>query len=173
MILLEAALQPCGWMAAYLGAALTSPTDLCFRNLGGKARVVRRSARRRHSTMWPWSFGESVRLSSRVAEDGSEMPSLYADPSPNLAAEVLRSLETPVLGTLADSYVMRVPIGLLFTTTAVLTPAGTLLLHAVAQNIRHLPYDLRFGGQLDRDAAGHFHLPTSSPRKRGSPRVAL
>jgi 3-hydroxymyristoyl/3-hydroxydecanoyl-(acyl carrier protein) dehydratase len=39
VILLEAALQPCGWLAAYLGAALTSPDDLCFRNLGGKARA--------------------------------------------------------------------------------------------------------------------------------------
>ncbi|HEV3143971.1 MAG TPA: beta-ketoacyl synthase N-terminal-like domain-containing protein [Gemmataceae bacterium] len=36
-VLLEVALQPCGWFAAYLGAALTSPEDLCFRNLGGKA----------------------------------------------------------------------------------------------------------------------------------------
>ena len=47
VILLEAALQPCGWMAAYHGAALTSPNDLCFRNLGGKARLhapVRRDA---------------------------------------------------------------------------------------------------------------------------------
>ncbi len=41
VMLLEAALQPCGWMAAYLGAALTSPSDLCFRNLGGKARLHR------------------------------------------------------------------------------------------------------------------------------------
>jgi 3-hydroxymyristoyl/3-hydroxydecanoyl-(acyl carrier protein) dehydratase len=36
-VLLEVALQPCGWLAAYLGSALTSPVDLCFRNLGGKA----------------------------------------------------------------------------------------------------------------------------------------
>ncbi len=36
-ILLEIALQPCGWLAAYCGSALTSPTDLSFRNLGGKA----------------------------------------------------------------------------------------------------------------------------------------
>jgi 3-hydroxymyristoyl/3-hydroxydecanoyl-(acyl carrier protein) dehydratase len=34
-VLLEVALQPCGWLAAYLGSALTSPTDLSFRNLGG------------------------------------------------------------------------------------------------------------------------------------------
>lgn len=34
-ILLEVALQPCGWMAAYMGSALTSDVDLSFRNLGG------------------------------------------------------------------------------------------------------------------------------------------
>jgi PfaB family protein len=36
-VLLEVALQPCGWLAAYLGSALTSETDISFRNLGGKA----------------------------------------------------------------------------------------------------------------------------------------
>jgi len=36
-VLLEIALQPCGWFAAYLGSALTSSTDLKFRNLGGAA----------------------------------------------------------------------------------------------------------------------------------------
>ncbi len=36
-VLLETALQPCGWLAAYLGSALTSETDLRFRNLGGSA----------------------------------------------------------------------------------------------------------------------------------------
>ena len=36
-VLLEVALQPCGWLAAYLGSALTSETDLKFRNLGGAA----------------------------------------------------------------------------------------------------------------------------------------
>ena len=36
-ILLEVALQPCGWLAAYLGSALTSSIDLKFRNLGGAA----------------------------------------------------------------------------------------------------------------------------------------
>lgn len=36
-VLLEVALQPCGWLAAYLGSALTSTKDLSFRNLGGTA----------------------------------------------------------------------------------------------------------------------------------------
>ena len=34
-VLLEAALQPCGWLAAYVGSALTSDVDLHFRNLDG------------------------------------------------------------------------------------------------------------------------------------------
>ncbi|PLY12844.1 MAG: type I polyketide synthase, partial [Desulfuromonas sp.] len=36
-VLLETGLQPCGWLAAYLGSALTSNTDLKFRNLDGNA----------------------------------------------------------------------------------------------------------------------------------------
>ncbi len=39
-VLLEAALQPCGWLAAYVGSALTSPTDISFRNLGGTCRTA-------------------------------------------------------------------------------------------------------------------------------------
>ena len=36
-VLLETALQPCGWLAAYMGSALKSHKDLRFRNLGGNA----------------------------------------------------------------------------------------------------------------------------------------
>ena len=36
-VLLEAALQPCGWLAAYAGSALLSDVDLHFRNLDGAA----------------------------------------------------------------------------------------------------------------------------------------
>jgi PfaB family protein len=39
-VLLEAALQPCGWLAAYIGSALTSTVDLSFRNLGGSGEVL-------------------------------------------------------------------------------------------------------------------------------------
>jgi len=40
-VLLEIALQPCGWLAAYVGSALTSEVDLCFRNLDGNAQKLR------------------------------------------------------------------------------------------------------------------------------------
>lgn len=36
-VLLEAALQPCGWIACFVGSALTTDEDLFFRNLDGTA----------------------------------------------------------------------------------------------------------------------------------------
>ena len=39
-VLLEAALQPCGWLASYVGSALVSDTDLSFRNLDGTGTVL-------------------------------------------------------------------------------------------------------------------------------------
>jgi 3-hydroxymyristoyl/3-hydroxydecanoyl-(acyl carrier protein) dehydratase len=39
-ILNEIALQPCGFLAAYMGSALKSEKDLRFRNLGGKAHIL-------------------------------------------------------------------------------------------------------------------------------------
>jgi 3-hydroxymyristoyl/3-hydroxydecanoyl-(acyl carrier protein) dehydratase len=36
-VLLETALQPCGWFSAYMGSALCSDDDLSYRNLDGEA----------------------------------------------------------------------------------------------------------------------------------------
>ena len=38
-VLLEAALQPCGWTASYVGCTLTSDKDFLFRNLDGKGTI--------------------------------------------------------------------------------------------------------------------------------------
>lgn len=38
-VLLEAALQPCGWIASYVGSTLTSDSDLLFRNLDGTGTI--------------------------------------------------------------------------------------------------------------------------------------
>lgn len=40
-VLLEIALQPCGWYSAYMGSALHSDTDLHYRNLGGSGVIHR------------------------------------------------------------------------------------------------------------------------------------
>lgn len=53
-VLLEAALQPCGWLAAYAGSALHSASDLSFRNLGGRAIL--------HEEIW----ADSGTLTARV-----------------------------------------------------------------------------------------------------------
>lgn len=39
-VLMEIALQPCGWLASYAGSALTTDTDLLFRNLDGSGTVT-------------------------------------------------------------------------------------------------------------------------------------
>ncbi|MER5553625.1 beta-ketoacyl synthase N-terminal-like domain-containing protein [Streptomyces sp. NPDC002793] len=39
-VLMEIALQPCGWLAAYVGCPLTTDTDLLFRNLDGRGTVT-------------------------------------------------------------------------------------------------------------------------------------
>lgn len=39
-VLMEIALQPCGWLASYVGSALTTDTDLLFRNLDGTGTVL-------------------------------------------------------------------------------------------------------------------------------------
>ncbi|MGA6924758.1 MAG: beta-ketoacyl synthase N-terminal-like domain-containing protein [Desulfosarcina sp.] len=49
-VLLEIALQPCGWLAAFAGSALRSRRDLKFRNLGGSA-VLHRQVRRTTGTL--------------------------------------------------------------------------------------------------------------------------
>ncbi|MEW1718165.1 beta-ketoacyl synthase N-terminal-like domain-containing protein [Streptomyces sp. NPDC093109] len=38
-VLMEIALQPCGWLASYVGSALTTGADLLFRNLDGTGTV--------------------------------------------------------------------------------------------------------------------------------------
>ena len=53
-VVLEIALQPCGWLAAYLGSALRSRADLSFRNLGGTA------------TLFEEVFGDAGTLTVRV-----------------------------------------------------------------------------------------------------------
>ncbi|MFE5301370.1 beta-ketoacyl synthase N-terminal-like domain-containing protein [Streptomyces sp. NPDC056632] len=40
-VLMEVVLQPCGWLASYVGSALASPVDLLFRNLDGDGTVHR------------------------------------------------------------------------------------------------------------------------------------
>ncbi|MBD1399134.1 beta-ketoacyl synthase N-terminal-like domain-containing protein [Pelovirga terrestris] len=62
-VLLEIGLQPCGWLAAYLGSALTSDTDLSFRNLDGQAT--------QHKAVTPTSGTLTIKVEiTRIASSG-------------------------------------------------------------------------------------------------------
>jgi PfaB family protein len=64
-ILLEAALQPCGWLAAYLGSALRSEKDLKFRNLGGNALL--------HRMIFPEEKTLTIRARMTKVSEAAEM----------------------------------------------------------------------------------------------------
>lgn len=79
---------------------------------------------------------------ARLGEGGSEMPSLHSDPMLETTEDILRRLELPTLGTLADSFTVRLPAALLFRSDGKLSESGLSLTHAIAQKVRQLPYDI-------------------------------
>ena len=64
-VLLEIALQPCGWLAAYVGSALRSQQDLKFRNLGGRAVL--------HQQVLPDSGSLTMRCRITKVSEAAEM----------------------------------------------------------------------------------------------------
>ena len=64
-VLLEIALQPCGWLAAYMGSALTSDIDISFRNLGGTATQV--------APVWPDVGTLTIRVKLTKASSSAGM----------------------------------------------------------------------------------------------------
>jgi 3-hydroxymyristoyl/3-hydroxydecanoyl-(acyl carrier protein) dehydratase len=64
-VLLEIALQPCGWLAAYMGSALKSKKDLKFRNLGGNA-VLR-------DELYPDSGTVTMRAKTKKISEAGDM----------------------------------------------------------------------------------------------------
>jgi 3-hydroxymyristoyl/3-hydroxydecanoyl-(acyl carrier protein) dehydratase len=64
-VLLEIALQPCGWLAAYAGSALKSTKNLKFRNLGGKAV--------QHAGLLPWNQTLTMRTRITKVSEAADM----------------------------------------------------------------------------------------------------
>ena len=85
-VLLEIALQPCGWLAAYMGSALRSEQDLKFRNLGGHG-VLERSIRPEQTTL-------TMRARMTKASEAAEMIIEHFDFQVLQDAEVVYSGET-------------------------------------------------------------------------------
>ncbi|MDL2269818.1 hypothetical protein LJC41_07640, partial [Desulfosarcina sp. OttesenSCG-928-G17] len=70
-ILLEIALQPCGWLAAYAGSALRSQRDLKFRNLGGEGTC--------HQPVAPDIGTLTIRVRMTKVSEAAEMIIEYFD----------------------------------------------------------------------------------------------
>jgi len=64
-IMLELALQPCGWLAAYMGSALRSQSDLRFRNLGGNATLL--------NEVWPDAATLTIKARLTNASEAADM----------------------------------------------------------------------------------------------------
>ncbi len=83
-------------------------------------------------------------LASRVGTKGSEVLPMNGSPGMDVATEMARQLDTPLPGTLEDSYAMQLPLRLLLGPDNRLTEVGTGVLRSIADHIRHLPYDVYF-----------------------------
>ncbi len=76
-VLLEIALQPCGWLAAFVGSALRSEDDLKFRNLGGQA-VLHRNIQPESATLTMRSRLTQVSESGGMIIENFDMQVLQA-----------------------------------------------------------------------------------------------
>ena len=65
-ILLEVGLQPCGWLAAYIGCALQSSTDLSFRNLDGQGQQLQTVTRNSGTLTTSVKLVKLVKLSATI-----------------------------------------------------------------------------------------------------------
>ncbi|WP_146057463.1 acyltransferase domain-containing protein, partial [Streptomyces sp. SM12] len=79
-VLMEVALQPCGWLASYVGSAMTSEADLLFRNLDGSGTVTgevtpaARTVRTRAELTRASGGGDMVIESFRVTCTADDVP---------------------------------------------------------------------------------------------------
>jgi flagellar motor protein MotB len=80
---------------------------------------------------------------SRISRQGSETPPSYSQAADVLGAEVLKNLAgAKKLGDLSDNYDLDIPVDTLFNSQGQVSDSGKQLLHAIAGNIRDLPYDI-------------------------------
>jgi len=108
-------------------------------------------------------------VSARAGQHGSEMPPLYSEPALEATAAVLRRLDGPLAGTLADNYALRVPLAVLFGPDGTVSAAGKELLASVARNLRQLPYDIAFQFDDARDLPRGVRLCQHLAEEQGIP----
>lgn len=80
----------------------------------------------------------------RESATNEELAPLYQDPSAEMSARILQTLEAVAPSRLTDNFTVRLPLNLLFDEGEHLSPSGARLLRALADHLRDLPYDLQF-----------------------------
>jgi acyl transferase domain-containing protein/3-hydroxymyristoyl/3-hydroxydecanoyl-(acyl carrier protein) dehydratase len=132
-VLLEAALQPCGWLAAYMGSALKSTKPLHFRNLGGSATLhaavpadggtLRTRIRMTHvsevADMLIEHFEFEIRSAREIVYSGTTYFGFFTP----AALERQEGIRDARQGAFADGPGARAADGFLFPPVAPLTPA--------------------------------------------------
>jgi hypothetical protein len=108
---------------------------------GGKGIT---SSLEKHTLDWNSVVWRLRTYQARVSDSGTEMAPIYQDPSIEMTGRILHALEETVPGRLTDNFAVRLPLSLLFEKGDRLSSSGVRVLHAVAVNLRDLPYDLQF-----------------------------
>ncbi len=91
---------------------------------------------------------------------GAEFAPLYRDPSLETTEGVLLALAGTPVDKLGDAYVLQLPFGLLFGSNGKLTPSGSHVVIALANNLRNMPYDFRFTVRDSDHVSRAVHLCT-------------
>ena len=90
-VLMEAALQPCGWLATYIGSVLTSEAELRFRNLDGTGTVLREVPEGTAALRTRVELRDISRLGDMIIESFGATCTLLGGPS---GGEVAFEMET-------------------------------------------------------------------------------
>jgi acyl transferase domain-containing protein len=90
-VLMEVALQPCGWLATYIGSVLSSEADLRFRNLDGTGTVRREVPRGTAALRTRVEVRDISRLGDMIIESFGATCTMLGGPS---GGEVAFEMET-------------------------------------------------------------------------------
>ncbi|HTU22193.1 MAG TPA: flagellar motor protein MotB [Gemmataceae bacterium] len=127
------------WLVTYSDmVTLLMAFFLCILTFSSLAGARKRGGLERDSVVW------RPRLKQKLATDsGAAMAPMYRDPSRGMTDRILQALEGAADEKSADNFAIRLPLSLLFDNDEQLSSSGKRLLHALADNLRELPWDLQ------------------------------
>lgn len=122
------------WIVTYSDmVTLLMAFFLCVLTFSSLAGLHKRGGLVRDSIVW------RPRLRPAAA-----MEPMYRDPSREMTEHILQALEGAAGEPSSDNFAVRLPLSLLFEKGEQFSSSGMRLLHALAVNLRDLPYDLQF-----------------------------